>query len=511
MLRLDNFDNAHSAKLIVNLNLARVHFKTSTGDSRGVGDDYHDRDVHFYQLSAVLDDLSVVQTMLCTLGHDSTDSTLENIEPTSWATTIKPIAFRANAVVTRDEDDFVQPDGTNSSKEPLLKLAFPRLKRYKENTHTSRGIFNFTSLYEVMNSNKPFPLHHIGTLSESMDIVALVEEIKWRLDREENVDPFTLGTLLEYAEAIVSVEDIDDASTKLQELSSTNAYVSSLEPRRIASDLVLGFRGEGSQEPSSLSSVYDLVLQHWVASLPENISARIRQSKERMVRRLATRLLLASMRIRPSNDGKNLPATQHDSNLHLAVTHSPLPQYSSQSDWLSQSSLPSDPISLDTPPISKASLSNSLARLSKHLHMINITPPEVPPSIIQVLSHWQLEADPAAYDWEATERAFAEELELEQEGMPKKRERARRKKERQVKRQKRENQLFTGRVESGKVESQPQLLRSSPGPAPAPAISSQVLAPNQSQPFVVQSQVEPGKHGGRPIKKKKVKSRMSGF
>jgi RNA polymerase I-specific transcription initiation factor RRN6 len=511
MLRLDNFDNAHSAKLILNLNIARIHLKIPTGDSRGVGDDYHDRDVHFYQLSAILDDLSVAQTTICTLGHDSTDSSLENIEPTSWTTAIKPVAFRSNAVVDRDEDDFVEPGGSTNFKEPLLKTAFPQLKQYKkEDPHISRGMFNFTSLYEVIGSNNPSSLHHAGTLSESIDIVALVEEIKWRLDREENVDPFTLGTLLEYAEAIVTVEDIDDASTKLQGLSSTDAYVSSLEPRRIASDLVLGFGGEAPQEPSSLSYVYDLVLQNWLASLPENIPARVRQSKERMVRRLATRLLLASTRIRHSNDGKNLPATQSDPSQHLAVSHSPPPHYSSQSDRHSQSSLPSDPISLDAPPISKASLSNPLARLSKHLHMTNITPPEVPPSIDQVLSHWQLEADPTTYDWEATERAFEEELELEQEGVPKKRERARRKKERQAKRQKRENQLFTGRVETGKVESQPQLLRSSPGPAP-PAISSQVLAPNESQPFVVQSQVEPGKHGGRPIKKKKVKSRMSGF
>ncbi|KAF2451599.1 hypothetical protein P171DRAFT_426100 [Karstenula rhodostoma CBS 690.94] len=509
MLRLDNFDNAQSSKRFLDLNIAHVDFKETPGGSRGAGDDYMDRGIHFYQLSAVFDDFSVAQTMLCTLGHDSSDDTLKDVNPTSWVTAVKPVVFRSKNVVDSDEDDFIEPDGPTRSKEPCIKSEFQQLKRYQmENAHSSRDIFNFTDLYEAIGSINPFPLHHAGTLSESIDSVALVEEIKWRLEREENVEPFTLGTLQEYAEAIVTVEDIEDASTKLQELFSINEYASSLEPQKIASDLVLGFGGQGTQA-SSLSTVYDLVLQSWLASLPGTIPARIRQSKERSARRLAAGLLLASTRIRHSNDQGNPPVTNSDSNQNVALDHSSPPQSSSQADWRLHSSQPSDPIGHNTPRTSNAALSNPLARLSKHLHMTNVTLPEVPPSINQVLSHWRLQADPFTYDWEATERAFAEDLELEQEGMPKKRERARRKKERQAKRQRRENELYTGRIETGKVESQPQLLRSSPGPA-APAISSQP-APSQNQTSIVQSQVEPGKHGGRPMKKKKVKSRMSGF
>ncbi|KAL5387154.1 hypothetical protein DPSP01_003765 [Paraphaeosphaeria sporulosa] len=509
MLRLDNFDNAQSSKLFIDFNLARVDFKETLGDSRGVGDDYMNREIQFYQLSAVFDDLSVAQTMLCSLGHDSGDVTLEDVKSTSWATAVKSVVVRSKDIVDSDEDDFVEPNGLIRSNEPHLKSEFQQLKRYEnEAASSSRDVFDFTDLYEAIGSNNPFSLYQADSLSESIDVVGLVEEIIWRLDREENVEPFTLGTLQEYAEAIVTVQDIEDASTKLQDLLSTKQYVSSLEPHMIASALVLGF-GDQRAQASSLSSVYDLVLQNWLASLPGAIPARIRQSKERSARRLAGEILMASTRIRHSIHQKGPPAFDTGFNQHVAAERSSPPHSSSQVDLRLQSSQPSDPASLDNPRTSSITLSGPLARLSKYLHMNNVTPPDVPPSIKQVLSHWQLQADPFTYDWEGTERAFAEELELEQEGVSKKRERARRKKERQVKRQRRENELFTGRVETGRTESQPQLLRSSPGPA-APAASSQP-APSYSQMFVVQSQVEPGKHGGRSMKKKKVKSRMSGF
>ncbi|KAJ4351778.1 uncharacterized protein N0V89_007121 [Didymosphaeria variabile] len=508
-LRLDKFEGAQGSKFILNFNIARLDFKDSTGASRGVGDDYRDRGVQFYQLSIFFNDHSVAQTMLCSLDHNFSDGVLDDVMSTSWATTIKPMVFRSKDVVDSDDDDFVEPDGVTGSKEPLLNPSFQQPKCYQQVIgRIQRDVFNFTGLYEAISLNKPFPLHHTSDSPEIIDMATLVEEIKWRLDREENVEPFALGTLQEYAEAIVTVDDIDDASAKLQEICLTDGRASSLQLRRIASDFVLGFSAEESQNAPSLSSIYDLVLQNWLVPLPGIVPARIRQNKERMARRLAIGVTLASTRVRPLSDVVVGTITQPDPRQDIAVARSSSPpQYSSQSDRQSQSSQAVH--SASSP--SSTRLDDPLTRLSKHLHMTTITPPEVPPSINQVLSHWQVGADPSSYDWEASERAFAEELELmQEEGTQKRRERARRKKERQAKRQKKEDQLFTGRVESGKVESQPQLLRSSPGPA-SPTISSQVPAPNQYQPIVVQSQVEPGRHGGRLMKKKKVKTRMSGF
>ncbi|KAL1591429.1 hypothetical protein SLS60_012042 [Paraconiothyrium brasiliense] len=508
-LRLDEFDNPHGSKLINHFSIARLDFRDSTETARSIGGDYKGRGVQFYQLSAFFDDYSVAQTLLCSLDHDFNEGVLDDVISTSWATSVRPIVFRSAGVVDSDDDDFVEPDGVPGSKEPLLKPSFQQPKWHKQVTgRVPRDVFNFTGLYEAISLNKPFPLHHTSDSPEMIEMATLVEEITWRLAREENVEPFALGTLQEYAEATVTVDDIDDTSAKLQEICLKDRHASSLQLRRIASDSVLGFGAEKTQEPSSMSSIYELVLQNWLVPLPGMIPARIRKNKERMARRLAIGLTLASTRVRPCSDGAVQTITQPDPRQYIAVARSSSPpQYSSQSDRQSQSAQAGYSTLLP----SSARLDNPLTRLSKNLHITTITPLEVHPSINQVLSHWQLGDDPSSYDWEASERAFAEEIELmQEEGTQKRRERARRKKERQAKRQKKEDQLFTGRVESGKVESQPQLLRSSPGPA-SPAIDSQIPAPSQHQPFLVQSQVEPGRHGGRPMRKKKVKTRMSGF
>lgn len=511
-LRLDDSDDARKSKTILNFDIVRVQLQNPGNETRGQGVDYQDRGIRFYQLSALFDDLSVAQTMLCSLAHDVSDDTIQKVEPTSWATAIRPVAFRSKVTIDGDEDDFVEPDGILNSKEPLLKPAFqPPIQIQPTSTRIRQGLLNFTSLYEAISSNKPFALHPASSPSENLDLVTLVNEIKWRLGRAENVEPFTLGTLQEYAEAIVTVDDIDDASEKLQELCLTDVHTSSLRLERIASHRILGF-GHELHETPSLSSVYDLVLRNWLAPLPETIPARIRQTKERLARRLAIGIVLASTRVRACED-RSRPGLQHGSNHDgVAVSSSSPPHDPFLSSSQPESSQPSasDVHDFVVPPSSNGARNNPLIRLSKHLHVTNITPPEVPPSIDQVLFHWQLGASPSTYDWEARERALADEAEPDQEGAQKKRERERRKKERQAKRQKKENQLFTGRVETGKAESQPQLLRSSPGPA-SPALSSQVPALSQIQPFVVQSQVEPGRHGGRPMKKKKAKSRMSGF
>jgi RNA polymerase I-specific transcription initiation factor RRN6 len=136
--------------------------------------------------------------------------------------------------------------------------------------------------------------------------------------------------------------------------------------------------------------------------------------------------------------------------------------------------------------------------------------------------HWVPAADPTTYDWAATTRAVDEEFGITQESedlSQKEREKLKRKAERLLKRQKRELNL-----ERRNAESQPVLaLRSSPPPIVGLGMSSQTQPARQSQadsqgfpPFgfgVVQSQVELGRHGGRPAikKKKKAKGRISGF
>ncbi|KAF1965289.1 hypothetical protein BU23DRAFT_604296 [Bimuria novae-zelandiae CBS 107.79] len=516
-VRLDTYKNSPGPKTILNFNIARLNYKDSNGGPRGSGHIYEDHGARFYQLSAIFNDLSVAQTILCSLGPDAWEKSLEDVEATSWSRVKRQPAWTALSQNTASsgEDDFVEPDGLIDAPAPLLKPMYPSPQF--RSRKPIRSIVNFRGLYAILASNQPIERDSVETSTETMDIAALVDELRWRLDRKENVAPFASGTMQEYA-GVVTVDDIDEVSAKLEELSLTE-HASSLELRRIASDHVLGFVDDKVQESLPLSSVYDLVLQNWVASLPGSIPARIRQNKERMARRIATGLVLASTRVRESKDvdfTATHPGPSQDSAVALSLS---LPLYSSQPDLQLPSSQPNESNGFDVPPAPNTVSSDLLTRLSKHLAVNSSKPLEIRPSISQVLTHWQLGTDPSKYDWEATERAFAEELELEQEGTQKRREKARRKKERQAKRQKKENQRFTGRVESGLVESQPQMLRqpqvqrSSPGPY-FPG-SSQAPTQSSSQMFGgmlgVQSQVEPGRHGGRLAKKKKGKSRMSGF
>ena len=511
-LRLDAWDDKAESKSFLNFHIAELTYKESSLVPPGTGPAYEDQGVRFHRLSAVLSDLSVVETMLCSVGPDTWTIPLQHVKATSWVKTIRPPAktYEPRSIESSDEDDFVEPDGPVNARGPQLKPRSLESRLIDSKTSKpSRKVVDMSDLYELITSNEPIARDDSHEPAEPMEILDLVAELKWRLDRPENVSPFTLGTLQEYAETSVTVDDIDEASAKMDELSLAN-HESSLEVRRIASSQVLGFGDEGPQGSHSVSSLYDQLLQNWVAPLPNTISPRIRQAKERMARRIAVGVVLASTRIREPevqhDDAISQSQPSQDSGIALS---SSFPQRSSQSDPYTQSSQPG---SSAEPADLPSAESNPLARLSKHLIIKDTSPREIHPSIKQVLSHWTLGADPSLYDWEATERSLAEERDLAKEDTRKSREKARRKKERQMRRQQRENELFTGRVESAKAESQPQAMRSSPGPAFA-AGSSQVHA--SSQPFGgalgVQSQAEPGKHGTRPAKKKKVKSRMSGF
>ncbi|KAJ4301356.1 hypothetical protein N0V90_003448 [Kalmusia sp. IMI 367209] len=508
-LRLGNRASSHESKLILNLSMERLVFKDWNSQDRGLGHGYIDRGVQFYQLSALFDDLSVAQTMLCSAGLNTSEPPIVDVLPVSWSTVIRrlPNAQGKESISSDDDDDFVQPDGLIHTSDPHLVSPYQLPKPLTWETNKfSRNIFDFTTLYHAVMPLTTSSNQDATTSLQTIDVLAVAEEVKRLLEGQPAHPP--LGTLQEFAILRASVDDVDEVSAHLQKLFPTEGFASPSKLKKIASSHVLGFENDGNEVPSSLSFIYDLLLQNWIAPLPGRIPARIRHTKERMARRIAAELMLASTRLRKPEKHEALDVPSQDSAVALS---SSAPDFQSQSSQLNDSNSPSASPAPDSRPV------DPLSRLSEHLHINTSKVPVIPPSIKQVLSHWQLGADPSTYNWESTERALADELELDQdqEGTQKKREKLRRKKERQAKRQKRENEMFTGKmVESHKVESQPQFSRSSPGPFFA-ASSSQAPASSQNPSFgglVVQSQAEPGIHGGRPVKKKKkVKSRISGF
>jgi RNA polymerase I-specific transcription initiation factor RRN6 len=307
----------------------------------------------------------------------------------------------------------------------------------------------------------------------------------------------------------------------------------SLPLSRIADWHVFGLAGPAA-EPVTLSSVYDSILQVWIASLPASIPARIRQQKERLSRQVAAHLVLSSYFVRrdhayetqveeAGHDASQAPETdlrlhssqeEHGSSNDSRVLafRTPLPSIAEDEVTAIPSSEPRPAAESGAalPPASTAA-ETPVARLSNFIRFDGKSTDSQPQSISQVLSHWQLGEDPSTYNWDATTQAAQVESQLEDMSAAK-RAKLQKRAERLLRRQQREAALFEGRqTETQPLLAQETLMRSSPGPA---AHSSQTQTQNEGQsqgfPFPVASQVERGAFGGRPQKKKK-KARMSGF
>jgi RNA polymerase I-specific transcription initiation factor RRN6 len=270
-------------------------------------------------------------------------------------------------------------------------------------------------------------------------------------------------------------------------------------------------------------------------------------------------VMLACTRIRQRDSQAEAPAAQpslsQDSAIAMPILSSqPLAAGSADPIWMSSQpsqkgfSSQTRTQSQSQPSASSSSMVDPLARLGKYLKLRDDggPPPQTnfPPSVTQLLSHWQSGVDPSTYDWEAIERA--DRVENLDETTQQRIEKARKKKERRERRQQRENELAQSKPSSQpfakpQLPSQPfvHLQPSSqlatflkpatfPQSSPGPMLGSSIQRPytqiplpgtafgSQSEEFpstlAAQSQVEPGRFGGRPDKKKKKKkNRVSGF
>lgn len=335
---------------------------------------------------------------------------------------------------------------------------------------------------------------------------------------------------MDFAGANIEVSDVDEASTLLHDLMTLRNQDSLAEAQRIATPRILHLTED---EDSTVSTLYDTMLQSWVAPLPPDVPIRVRQRKERLARRIATEVMLASTRIRMQDtqalDQPYQLRPSQDSGVSLPILPSrPAPGSPARPSQVlfRQSSLPtlSQLQSSPLPPFSTPSTPmNPLDHLRTHLNIREegtVGPTNLSSSVNQVLAHWQPGTDPNAYDWALTEQArYSKNLEdLSQKNT----EKARKKKERRAKKQMREDDLMRSQPSSQPfVFRQPAaVIRSSPGPALAS--SSQVPSQPSTQPrfqdtgfqsqagVQPQSQIEPGRFGGRLDKKKK-KKRVGGF
>ncbi|KAF2736131.1 hypothetical protein EJ04DRAFT_463543 [Polyplosphaeria fusca] len=524
-LHIDRIALAHctDARYIYDIQVLPLKYMgADTSEKDGLGATYASADIRFYRLVIMFSDLSIEEIFL----HSTPSASSLAVDPPSWTLTTGTRMGVVNPESTIGDDDFIVPDGFETTTIPQIARCsrFVPLDRSGPNRKPlSRLDFGliYIKLFQVGS-------HLDGSSGLArQEVNTLIEKIEQLLQDRENEDNVARNTMFDHAESNLAIADIEAASTQLQRVYESADRSKSLQLHHVTPGRLATVPHSEEEVPDILST-YHTLLEYWIASLPLDMSRRVRRSKELLARRIAAEVVLSSIHISPRETLELLEATSN-SPATAALDDAP-PHYlqhgalePSSSQYQSQepdSSLPvqfhlqtSLPTPEPTPSVTSATTytstlasgSTPIGQLGKYL-LIEKPPAPIPDSVNEVLMQWRLGSDPKAYDWEATNRALEETSEDEVEDQAKK-EKLRRRTERFLKRQRREAEIRQ------MTESQPALafrpgFRSSPPRAVGMGLSSQTQGLSQSQGSsynsfpIVNSQVEPGRHGGRPVKKK---------
>ncbi|CAO2654746.1 Nn.00g114790.m01.CDS01 [Neocucurbitaria sp. VM-36] len=498
----------------------------------GLGFSYMEKGIQFHRLFSICSDLSVHELVVYAhkLGADLSHSDL-TVEDFTHSLIRQSRRDASRKEVIDVDNDFIVPNGLKAVEAPKSKTMSQEPKRIQIQDRASlRDDKDYRTLYSALSQTDT----SVVEVSKSVDFEAVTNQLQQILVDESSSTSLPLGTLIEFAGMKINVSDIDKASESLQRLLSSRSGEDFAEIQHIASMRLLSLT---ETEESTVTELYDTIIQNWIVPLPPDVPTRVRQQKERLGRRIAAEVILASTRIREVQSQEPLAELQHGPGQESSISLPVLPSKPMEGNntntphWQSSQPLPTPPHSSipssfqpgSSPPPSPfepLTASGPLIRLSKHLKITDssLTPTIIPSSVTELLTHWQPGTDPRMYDWDATERALRpEDLDAPAQEQ---REKARKKKERKERKQQREDELMKARA-----GSQPMVFsRSSPGPTFGS--SSQVPIQSSSQvPLSISgfkgpggldilapmSQVEPGRFGGRPDKKKKKKGRVSGF
>ncbi|KAJ4985837.1 hypothetical protein SVAN01_08635 [Stagonosporopsis vannaccii] len=464
---------------------------------------YYQEAVPFYQLTIMLSDMSVFQTVMLFSNYDWKP------EPLVWRRAVV-VKHSLDAKTEVDEmDGFVEPNGPDWDADPELKLGYQTLRLASfQDRLTLRAKADRTALYDAL-----VDFHADANVS----LEALTNQLRQMMNDKPNESPSRY-----FMESLdtVNVSDVDEESAMVDQLFADDSSQSTNTLYPIADAHVLHLP---PTERISIADLYDNVLQDWIASLPAEVAVPVRQAKERLARRIAAEVTLASTYMKPREDEQ--PTFDPCQSLALPILPSkPADLLLPSLPTPPQSSIP--PSSPLLPDFVQLPPRDPLSRLRKHLTITDdtsLTPTVLPPSVSELLLHWQTGTDPTLYNWEATEETLRPEA-PDEEGQEL-RERERKRRERRDKRQRREDELMRAKTQTSNqpMFSQPAHPRSSPGPKfGGMTPSSQVPIPTSSQmasqvygqaggfvgfgavnSTVAQSQVEPGRFGGRPDKKRK--------
>ena len=371
----------------------------------------------------------------------------------------------------------------------------------------------------------------------------------------------------------ISISDINDTENRLADLlrqspAEENDQMSDdgeRRPKSVPLPITATMRlGLGLPQEESFRALYEALIKVHLTPMTENVPGPARKTVERCVRSIAAGLLLASFTVEKpsgSNDDTFEDHSAEVQELHSfnlpvrrkgSIPQPPAPQgiraISTEPVAIASNSSPSlgnettsqkqfapapdvaapspaeRPDATATPAPAPPSQANTTHRPLSSLVNFSAQPP-LPTKLTETLQHWTIGADPALYDWAATQTAPTSQTEAETEDLSEPSSSGRRKK---VKRRKLSRSMDFDRAAAGPrppsaglhvvaSASQPvpavRLTESQPSQMQGGGGSSQpTTATQESQVGQTMSQLVAGKYGNRRLKPKGLmKKRKEGF
>ena len=432
-------------------------------------------------------------------------------------------------------DDFIveadEPEGCATDTlftEPVSNFIKHRKQRISKKPE-SEWTVNYELIVERLNN---------VAVVEVTDVDTILEHASDKLRTFDGAEDTPMRTLRELADGEITVTDMQRTFEGIQDLriskvkdknknkemhtNGTDELEQHARPvlRTIPMCPVLDL--DFLEGDDQLNIAYQSIVDNCISPLPDVVPDVIQATKEQLAGRIAGELVLASqvLRLEEPEDEQQMQSQSQEQTWQLPVRSAPsraTPSIYFDASMEPQSAAPSTtPSSRSTSSMTGSSHPSTFAapeieRLSRYTTFSKAAPPALPRSMQRVLSHWTPGADPATYNWLSTSRNISrlnEDAEAE-EMTEKEQRRMQRRTERYLKRQRREAEegqrqlMLSTQAPEIITASQPPMVAKPDSQPTGPAGSRQPFGPRQFP----ASQILPGRHGGRPPRKK----RKSGF
>jgi RNA polymerase I-specific transcription initiation factor RRN6 len=474
----------------------------------GPGKAYRDLSIRFFVATAIASDMAVVQKLYYASPNTMTKSSLPDVTPPDWRGRLVQSYPRVR------ETDFIEQSLVNQGQVNTREEQDGILSSHVDSLKSARD--DWTMLYELSHARAT------GAASKTEDFSHIISRTEEAL---QTANPADSGhkLLSELFDEQILVPDIDQAAAEFKDMISSKTNGEDMDD--IDQMLQLARVGYstldlGPNNDMDLMAVYDNIMAHWLTPLSQTVPGRVRLVKEQLARRIAAGICLASHVLRQpllKPNEEMTPDTQATEDVFSFPQSSlPTPSPTATPSMTTVTSLSSHPSTL---------VSSEFARLQRYTTFSSekSTPAPLPKGLTNTLAHWSLGSNPDKYDWLAVQREQEKRAEEEDEDLtPKERARLKRRAEKLLLKQRREAQkasamdLANSQVPGIVSASQPAFMNT-PSRAEAPSVphsaraasqGTQLLASSQAPPNMFTSQIQPGKFGGKPAKKKR---RVVGF